>query len=206
MRQLEEDRAALTAEYIRSIVREPKHMENLTIEYFARLFDAGAYRISLLFSDYEDVKSAYVSYIERLEGKVVNEAKGMMDRWPSPINRDSFIARLRLVLLSRMHHHKAEALKYVREMGIQAQVAEPPSRTVKYSPAFPNRASWLKIRLHERSWNKHDIARQGGPDRKTVQKILDGQFVREDGLEKLVNALNKKRNVPKVDLTSVPTD
>ena len=41
---------------------------------------------------------------------------------------------------------------------------------------------------------RNDIARLGGPDIKTVQKILDGKFVRVGGLEKLVTALNHKKN------------
>jgi hypothetical protein len=53
--------------------------------------------------------------------------------------------------------------------------------------------SWLHYRLHERSWNKHDVSRQCGPDHKTVQKILDGLPVREDVLEKLAKALSQKK-------------
>jgi hypothetical protein len=89
----------------------------------------------------------------------------------------------------------------------------PVAPTVKKSgPApFPRRASWLKERLRERAWNKHDIRRYGGPDYKTVQKILDGKIVREDGLEKLVEALNKKKKaseitLSEITLSDVPTD
>jgi hypothetical protein len=63
-------------------------------------------------------------------------------------------------------------------------------------PEFPKRASWLRASLQERSWNKHDLARQGGPDHKTVQKILDGFPVREDVLGKVVAALAKKGGKP----------
>ena len=74
---------------------------------------------------------------------------------------------------------------------------------------FPNRASWLKDRLQERSWNKHDVSRQGGPDRKTVQKILDSQQIREDVLEKLATALSKapaSKKLPNVTVLDVPRD
>jgi hypothetical protein len=71
-------------------------------------------------------------------------------------------------------------------------------------PQFPNRASWLKDRLRERSWNKHDLARQRGPDHKTAQKVLDGLSVREDVLEKLAIALSKKGT--KVTLLNIPPD
>jgi len=68
-------------------------------------------------------------------------------------------------------------------------------------PQFPNRALWLKDRFHERSWNKHDLWKQGGPHHKTVQKILDGLPVREDVLEKVATALSTKyQKVTAVDI------
>jgi len=71
------------------------------------------------------------------------------------------------------------------------------------SPArFPGRAIWLADRLQERSWSKHDVSRFGGPDQRTVQKILDGDSVRADVLGGLAQALSKK--LPKVDLMDIP--
>ncbi len=58
--------------------------------------------------------------------------------------------------------------------------------------AYPGRASWLKEQLRLRSWNKHDVERQRGPNHKTVQRILDGFDVRVDVLEKLATALSEK--------------
>ena len=83
--------------------------------------------------------------------------------------------------------------------------------TNKPSPIsqFPHRASWLKDRLHERSWNQHDPHRQGGPDHKTVQKILDGTRVREDVLDKLATALSKasdSKRLPTVTVRDIPQD
>jgi len=69
---------------------------------------------------------------------------------------------------------------------------------------FPNRASWLAERLYERSWNKHDVWRRSGPDHKTIQKILDGERVREDVLEKLAKALSQKGRT--VEVTEIPRD
>jgi hypothetical protein len=74
------------------------------------------------------------------------------------------------------------------------------------SPVLSKRATWLKDRLRERAWNKHDVQRYSGPDYKTVQKVLDGKPVREDGLEKLVTALNKKKEAPTVKLSDIPND
>ncbi len=73
-------------------------------------------------------------------------------------------------------------------------------------PQFLKRASWLKDRLRERSWNKHDVARQRGPDHKTVQKVLDGFPVREDVLSKLVDSLSMKHGHVKVNLLDIPHD
>jgi hypothetical protein len=74
---------------------------------------------------------------------------------------------------------------------------------------FPNRASWLAKRLQERSWNKHDVERKNGPRHKTVQKILNGQHVREDVLKKLAEALSAappSLKLPPIDLLGIPPD
>lgn len=71
---------------------------------------------------------------------------------------------------------------------------------------FPNRAKWLKERLKERGWDWNEPNRHGGPDRKTVKKILNGRFVREDMLEKIVVALNRKKVGKTIALLDVPSD
>jgi hypothetical protein len=81
------------------------------------------------------------------------------------------------------------------------------SKINKNEARFPDRAVWLDKRLCERSWNKHDASRQGGPDHKTVQKILDGMRVREDLLEKLAKALSNaplSKKLPIVNLLDIP--
>ena len=72
------------------------------------------------------------------------------------------------------------------------------------TPQFPNRASWLKDKLRERSWNKHDLCRHGGPDHKTGQKLFDGGAVREDVLGKVAEALSK--NNGRVTVLDIPRD
>lgn len=69
---------------------------------------------------------------------------------------------------------------------------------------FPRRATWLRQRLKERGWNQNDPIRHNGPDRKTVIKILHGEPVREDMLEKLAHALSSK--VTKVLPEDIPSD
>jgi hypothetical protein len=76
---------------------------------------------------------------------------------------------------------------------------------------FPNRAKWLKNRLAEREWNKHDLQRYGGPERRTTQKMLDGLPVQEDVLRKVIAGLkskltHKSRTLPAVEESSIPND
>jgi DNA-binding Xre family transcriptional regulator len=63
---------------------------------------------------------------------------------------------------------------------------------------------WLKDRLLERGWSNSDPAEYVGPDRKTVQKILRGEAVRNDVLQKLAGALSQKHG--KVDVLDIPQD
>jgi hypothetical protein len=72
-------------------------------------------------------------------------------------------------------------------------------------PAYPNRAKWLELRLLERGWSPNEVwQRWGGPDRKTIGKILRGSWVTNATLEKLCLALSKK--FAKVDVGEIPTD
>lgn len=87
-----------------------------------------------------------------------------------------------------------------REEGSPAEV----SKDAPTAERYPNRAKWLDAQLVQRAWSKNDLAQYGGPDRKTVQKILDGEPVREDMLEKLADALSQKFG--KVSVTEIPRD
>lgn len=65
---------------------------------------------------------------------------------------------------------------------------------------FPNRALWLKDKLLERGWSHSDPSEFGGPDRKTIEKILRAEPVRNDVLQKLANALSKTTKVMVFDI------
>ncbi len=71
-------------------------------------------------------------------------------------------------------------------------------------PQFLRRASWLKDRLLERGWSNSDPSKYRGPDRKTIEKILRGEAVRNDVLEKLAEALSRKD--AKVNVLDIPQD
>jgi hypothetical protein len=87
------------------------------------------------------------------------------------------------------------------------KVANRRARSLLVETQFPERATWLGDRLRERAWSKYDVTRHGGPDQKTVQKILDGKHVREDALDRLVKALSaapESKKLPKVNLLDIP--
>jgi len=71
---------------------------------------------------------------------------------------------------------------------------------------FPKRAAWLRERLDEREWSKHDLNAQRGPDHKTIQKILNGKQVQGLVIERTVRALNKHPRAARVAISSVPND
>jgi hypothetical protein len=71
-------------------------------------------------------------------------------------------------------------------------------------PKFPKRGSWLKERLLERGWSNSDPSKYGGPDRKTIEKILRGEAVRNDVLDKAASALSKKHAT--VSVLDIPQD
>jgi hypothetical protein len=72
------------------------------------------------------------------------------------------------------------------------------------SVRFPSRAAWLKERLLERGWSNSDPSEYSGPDRKTIEKILRGEGVRNDVLERLAEALSAKQS--KVSALDIPKD
>ena len=67
-----------------------------------------------------------------------------------------------------------------------------------------NRASWLEARLLERGWCPSDPSKWNGPDRKTVEKILRGEPVRNDVLMKLAEALSTQKKHPEVSPLEIP--
>ena len=88
---------------------------------------------------------------------------------------------------------------------VEHSAQEPPSS--KRNPVaaqYPKRAEWLGQKLRERGWSKHDLSRHGGPDHKTVQKVLDGVHVREDVLGKIAQGLSGRHG--SVNLLDIPKD
>jgi hypothetical protein len=132
--------------------------------------------------------------------------------------RNGYGAGFRRYLEGRIAHWRVEALTRAKEgdSGERVEQASSDGATTEpnttgtgknravSAPQCPKRVSWLKDRLRERSWNKHDLARHGGPHHKTVQKVLDGFSVREDVLQKIADALSKR--VGAVTVLDIPQD
>lgn len=74
----------------------------------------------------------------------------------------------------------------------------------KRTALFPNRAAWLSQRLAEREWDHNDLPRYGGPDRKTVLKVLAGGQVNDDVLGKLVKSLSFSAKAKKPTILDIP--
>jgi hypothetical protein len=132
--------------------------------------------------------------------------------------KDYYGTELTAVILATEEDHVYELNRCISDWineGFKrlAETSKPnaPEKTGALPPSeaackFPHRALWLRDRLKERAWDRNDVARLSGPDVKTVQKILDGEFVREGGLEKLVNALNHKKIGKVIRLMDIPSD
>lgn len=82
------------------------------------------------------------------------------------------------------------------DAGEVAQVA-PQSPSI-----FRERSSWLDDCLLRRGWSTSDPYKWGGPDRKTIEKILRGEAVTNSVLLKLADALSKKGGT--VNVTDIP--
>jgi hypothetical protein len=67
----------------------------------------------------------------------------------------------------------------------------PPKPGPMSRPTFPERAAWLKRAMAERaSMTPYQLHKFGGPDPKTVRKILNGQSVRLDKLDLVADGLS----------------
>jgi hypothetical protein len=71
-------------------------------------------------------------------------------------------------------------------------------------PQLPKRAAWLNEQLRKRGWNIYDLERQGGPEHRSAQKILDGLPVGPDVLRKVAIALSSKHS--SVNVLHIPRD
>ena len=125
---------------------------------------------------------------------------------PTQIQRDR--------IMQRAKHWVIEGHRRLIETG-DANADVPLSREATRSrpseSRFPRRASWTRDRLRERTfhgqpWDHNTPDAFGGPDRKTMQRILAGLPVHEGSIVKLITALNKKQIGRLLVVEDVPSD
>lgn len=91
--------------------------------------------------------------------------------------------------------------------GKTVSIATPATvRNPQISTTFAKRAAWLESRLRDLGWSTSDPAAWGGPDRKTVEKILRGEAVKNGSLKKLADALSKPSGSEPVTPSGIPAE
>jgi hypothetical protein len=67
----------------------------------------------------------------------------------------------------------------------------------------PSRAEWIRAQLKECGWSSSDPIGFGGPDRKTVERIMRGERVHNNSLKKIAVALSAGRKTP-MSVSDIP--
>ena len=200
---IDEDASAAHGRFATSVRQNPLQIYAATLNYLTVLFGIHAHHHVSLLSTPDQVRDLYYPYLAGLTEDVFSVGKYMTENWAAPLDQNRLVRDLRGALSGGASDWKAAAFKFVRETESAQQAgSQTDGHVPDVEPRFSTRASWLQDRLRERAWNSSDPHRQRGPDRKTVQKILRGEPVRDDVLEKLANALSMK--FAKVDLLDIP--
>lgn len=172
----------------------------LLVETQVRRFD---YTFSLGLASVSDYSSAalfehtlargHAYLLEWFENLVRDKAPWLLET--------GLVGQLRLRLDQRVAHWTAEGLRAARNVELNVDSAPPQAAAAGSAaeavsaipgPAFPARGAWLQSELDKRGWTVHDPHRFGGPDYRTVRKILAGDPVAQVVLEKIASALSSK--------------
>ena len=196
---------ALSAEIISSPQRKPASIKLEFCEYSSALLDAEAQHYISRAQTESDLRLCLEAVVACIESEVMQECDRPSHDFHCPkMERRQAIAN---ALADRIEHwiKRYRQEKHKTQTTLKDGVSHEGQgyKTVK-STTFPKRASWLNDRFVERGWNRNDPLRHGGPDPKTIDKILNGTEVRPDVLERLAVSLSKKYQ--KVILTEIPRD
>lgn len=212
-RRAEEELSRLKVELLGRRCASPKEMMDLLIAIDTGKFHIWAKRgVHVVWGDFN-----IPPYDDWLLQHAEVTLKNASEQCPGYISKADLLPELRLRLMQAVEYWKAEARRYVSRQppemsrGDEATPADAElmadqtntKETILIAP-FPNRASWLKARLRERKWNKHDLGRHGGPEHRTTQKILDGLPVRDDQLQKVAGALSLFTKLAPVTAERIP--
>jgi hypothetical protein len=182
--------------------------------YAERTFDEEAKHLLANVSNEQSVKT-YARRMDRIEtsilqeikkslwNEIVEEACGRGHSWETEYGEFETDDLKRPCLMDiprdlavRKRFWEAEAL------GIVANGAK---------PRFPRRGAWLRDRMMERDWNVQALVVAGGPDRKTIKKILEGRAVTDSVFPRLAKALNQFKSpdgntLQTVEVNDIPKD
>ena len=90
--------------------------------------------------------------------------------------------------------------------GVREGIPELPDVETPDERHYPKRAAWLKGRLVDLGWSESDPSKWGGPDRKTVQKVLRGEAVSNHSLKKLAESLSQPAKAARVLPSQIPDE
>ena len=148
--------------------------------------------------------------LDRFGGFLSGESPGLIEEADFTLRTD-FAAHPPAVSIETVLERELRARRrrdYTGELfGEKVSIAAPAAvRAPQISTAFPKRAAWLESRLRDQGWSTSDPAGWGGPDRKTVEKILRGEAVKNGSLKKLADALSKPSGSEPVTTSGIPAD
>jgi len=199
------------------IVAASSHMRSIS---FA--FQASARRGGMEIHPYMDSLTAW---LEDLRSKGINHERGPIVSEVSPDGKN--VATIYTGTISNVCYASADLCKIYESAALEIErlrrikdesdringaqeikdFQELPIEVKADHITFPNRAKWISDRLKEREWDWNHPSRFGGPDRKTVKKILAGNYVQIGAIGKLVTALNRvKKNGKTISILEVPND
>ena len=171
------------------------------LEYVLKLLDIRADSLLELVSDIH-TQMAYTDVLDGAASQAWIDFTGFPIELLRPDSAQSDADALTIDKRAERWKHESEIrLQSLRVERGKPETAPNPGAVAPSQPETaerPNRSAWLKGRLLERGWSTSDPYRFRGPDRKTVEKILRGEAVRNESLEKLAEALSKKHSKVKV--------
>ncbi len=115
---------------------------------------------------------------------------------------DELLKKLLVLLHQRHAHWMARVLAQDEALRAALQARKSPTTRKRSAAAFPVRAKWLQEQMLARSATMSGLYGAGGPDKKSIKRILAGYQVSDGVLEKLTVALGAFGRP--VDLVDIP--
>jgi hypothetical protein len=197
-RLAEEAAYRIDAEFLGSVATDLNDLNQKIANRIVKIFDVWSVRyinvvmIEPMLGEFDAWVGAYAE---------ASLATGVAAFKGSQQSRDSARQDLRHQLSGRLGHWKAEARRFLREAQEAAEIeaGEPQVKadllatpSIESDPkklGGPNLSAWLKQRMKSGGFTVRGLSTQSGADSKTINRLLDGEQVRIDVVEKLAVAL-----------------